>query len=275
MFPLLIFLMGIMVCLPPFMILAGSIVDNAEWKSRVLPLLNNTDGYIFWKWIPDYPTLLNYVTILFYSPKYLVLFWNSIKIVTLTLAGQLIVGIPAAWYFSMYKNKPSRLLFTIYTILMFMPFQVTLLSKYMVLENLQMMDTLWAVIIPGIFSTFTVFLIYRGFESLTREVIEAGRIDGASELQLFLRLGLPLNRNVILASLVLSFLDCWNMMEEPLAFLKTKELWPLSLYLAEIDLNQIGDACVASVIVLIISFLIFAIFGDSIETGIVKSALKG
>ena len=173
-----------------------------------------------------------------------------------------------------YRFPFRRLLFTLYIVLMLMPFQVTMLSSYLVLDRLRLMDTQAAVILPAIFSTFPVFLIYRGFCSIHPGLLEAGRIDGAGELGLFVRIGLPLGSSGILSAFVLGFLEYWNMIEQPLTFLKSKELWPLSLYLPEIGLTQAGFAFAASVVTLIPAVFVFLLGQDYLEQGIAMSGLK-
>ena len=128
-----------------------------------------------------------------------------------------------------------------YVTLMMMPFQVTMLSNYLVLDQMGLMDTLWAVILPGAFSTFPVFIMYRFFTGIPEAVVESARIDGAGEWKIFLHLGLPLGSGGICSAMVLGFLECWNLIEQPLTFLKNKELWPLSLYLPDIGLLDNPD----------------------------------
>lgn len=266
---------GVVFCLPIAILVMGSLADNIEWSARMAPVLRDTEGYIQWKWIPDYPTLEHYKRLLFYTPQFLVLFWNSIKMAGCILLGQLLVGVPSAWSFAVYRFRGKKLLFSLYVILMLLPFQVTMLSKYLVLDSLGLLDTQAAVILPAVFSTFPVFLIYRSFMGIPKELLEAARIDGAGELKIFLTVGLPLGQGGVLAAVILGFLEYWNMMEEPLAFLKDKALWPLSLYLPEISPAQAGFSCAASVVTLSVSGFIFGIFKDSLEKGIVSSALKG
>lgn len=266
---------GLTFCLPVGILLFGSLADDWEWRARVASFIEGTDGYIGWKWIPEYPTLTHYKRLLFYTPQFFVLFWNSIKIVGCILVGQLLVGVPGAWAFAVYEFKGKKVLFSLYVILMLLPFQVTMLSKYLALDRMGLLNTHGAVILPAIFSTFPVFLVYRSFMGVPQNLLEAARVDGGGELILFARIGLPLAQGGILASVILGFLECWNMMEEPLTFLKDKSLWPLSLYLPEIKMDQAGYACAASVITLTVSLFVFAIFKDSLEQGIVSSGLKG
>lgn len=271
---LLIIGLGIVFCMPVFLLAAGSLADSIEWKNRTEAFLEGTEGYIRWNWIPDFPTLEQYQRLLFYMPQFFVLFWNSIKITTCILLGQLIISVSSAWGFAKYEFWGKKVLFSLYIILMLLPFQVTMLSKYLVLNRFGMLDTHSAIILPAIFSTFPVFLIYRSFTAVPMDLLEAARIDGAGEIKIFFKIGLPLAQGGILAAMILSFLECWNMMEEPLAFLKEKALWPLSLYLPEISMEQAGFSCAASIITLMVSLFIFGIFRDSLEQGIIASAIK-
>lgn len=270
----LFIIFGAIICLPVLMLVSGSLADGQEWRQRTIGYLRDTQEYISWRWIPDYPTLEHYKRLLFLSPAFFKLFWNSIGMTAGILLGQLVIAVPAAWAFAVYRFRGKRVLFSLYVILMLLPFQVTMLSKYLVLQDAGLINTRWAVILPAIFSTFPVFLIYRSFAAVPAELLEAARVDGAGELQSFARVGLPVAQGGILAAMILSFLESWNMMEEPLTFLQDKSLWPLSLYLPEIAMDQAGYACAASVITLTVSLFVFAIFHDALEQGIITSGLK-
>lgn len=266
--------LGAVICLPVLMLVSGSLADELEWKRRTIGYLQDTQEYISWRWIPDYPTLEHYKRLLFLSPAFFRLFWNSIGMTGGILLGQMVIAVPAAWAFAVYRFRGKGVLFSLYVILMLLPFQVTMLSKYLVLQNAGLINTRWAVVLPAVFSTFPVFLIYRSFAGIPAELLEAARVDGAGEWQSFIWVGLPVSQGGILAAMILSFLESWNMMEEPLTFLQDKSLWPLSLYLPEIAMDQAGYACAASVITLTVSLFVFAIFHDALEQGIVTSGLK-
>ena len=270
---LLLFLGG-MFCVPVLLLLSGTVMSRYELTQNLLPLMADNENMIGWTFFPDYPTFEHFARILFYTPQFFVVFWNSMKIVTLILAGQLLLAVPAAWAFAVYPFRFRKLLFTLYVVLMLMPFQVTMLSSYLVLNGMGLINTHAAVILPAVFSTFPVFLIYRGFCSLPKGLIEAARIDGAGEWMIFWKIGLPLSSGGILSAVVLGFLEYWNLMEQPLAFLEDQSLWPLSLYLPEIGLTQAGYSFVASVITLIPAIFVFLAGRDYLEQGIVASGLK-
>ncbi len=260
--------------LPIVLLLTGSVMDQYELKGYLNSIFTDGSEFISWKLMPDYPTFENYGKLLFFSPQFFVLFWNSIKMVAWILAGQLLVGVPAAWAFAVYKVRGSRFLFAFYVVLMLLPFQVTMLSSYLVLDRLSLLNTQPAVILPAVFSTFPVFLCYGGFRSIPSQLYEAARIDGAGEGFIFLKIGLPLGKSGILSALVLGFLEYWNMVEQPMAFLEEKALWPLSLYLPEITWARAGYAFCASIITLIPAVFVFVMGQDYLEQGIIYSGLK-
>lgn len=269
-----LFLPALLICFPVVLILTGSTMDSIELGQYLGPVFGGGEGFIRWKLMPDYPTFAHYGRLLFLTPSFFVLFWNSIRMVGGILIGQLLVGVPAAWAFAAYRVRGSRTLFALYVVLMLLPFQVTMLSSYLVLDRLALLNTHGAIILPAVFSTFPIFLSYGGFRQIPVQLLEAARIDGAGELRIFLKIGLPLGKSGLLSAIVLGFLEYWNLMEQPLAFLDEKALWPLSLYLPEISWTQAGFALCASLITLIPAAFVFVLGQDYLEQGIVYSGLK-
>lgn len=267
-------LIGMVICLPILFIVTGSVMGSSDLKECLAPVFIQGQGFVTWKLIPQYPTLEHYKKLLFETPQFYVLFWNSVKLVGIILIGQIVIGVPAAWAFAVYQVRGKTILFTIYVVLMLLPFQVTMLSSYLVLKEWELLNTHWAVILPAVFHTFPIFIVYGSFRTIPKPLVEAARIDGASELLIFLKIGLPLGTGGILSVLVLGFLEYWNMIEQPLAFLKDQFLWPLSLYLPEIEWTQAGIAFSASVIMLILPTFVFMLGHDYLEQGIIYSGLK-
>ena len=246
-----------------------------ELTAYLGPILSEkTKGYVTWGLLPSYPTIRAYVELLFDTPEFFVMFWNSVKIVFFSVGGQLIFGIPAAWGFSRYNFKFKRFLFTIYIVLMLMPFQVTMLSSYLVLDKLHLLNTHGSLILPAIFSTFSVFIMYRFFCNIPESIIESARIDGASEIKIFMKIGIPLGMPGIMSAVVLQFLEYWNLIEQPLTFLKDKALWPLSIYLPNITLENADIAFTASAVTLIAAIIVFFAGQSYLEQGIAASAVK-
>lgn len=271
---LIFILTGVVICMPVFLVITGSVMGSGDLQECLAPVFQDGQGFVMWKLIPQYPTLEHYKRLLFETPQFFVLFWNSMKMTFFILAGQLAVGVPSAWAFAVYDVRGKNALFLIYVVLMLLPFQVTMLSSYIVLNRLSLLNTHWAVILPVVFNTFPVFVTYGGFRAIPKELLEASRIDGAGELYIFIRLGLPMGKGGILSAVVLGFLEYWNMIEQPLAFLKDKALWPLSLYLPEINWTQAGFSFAASFVMLLPAVFVFIMGQDYLEQGIIYSGLK-
>lgn len=270
----ILFVIGILICLPVLAVLLGALKSSRELLESLSAVIGSSGEKVSWRLLPFYPTGKHLVKLLFYTPEFYTVFWNSVKIAGCILFGQMFVAIPAAWAFAKFSFRGRGALYMTYVILMLMPFSVMMLPSYLVLNGMKLMDTHMAIILPAVFSTFPVFLMYRSFCSIPKELYEAARIDGAGEWQIFFRIGIPLGSPGILSALVLGFLEYWNMVEQPLAFLPTPSKWPLSLYLPEIDLQYAGMALAASVIMLIPAVFVFFMGQDYLEQGIVASGMK-
>ncbi len=262
------------VIFPVFLAVILPLQASDELAKTLGPLMNFNGKYSDIDYIAQFPTLENFKELLIYSPDFYKVFWNSLFITGTILLFQTLTAVPAAWAFARFRFKWKKLLFDIYVIFMLIPFQVTMLSQYLVIDGMKLMNTRLAVILPAIFSTFPVFLIYRGFADIPRDVADSAKIDGANEWQVLRYIGLPLGRSGILACVVLSFLDLWNMVEQPLTFMKNKRLFPLSLYLPMLSADKGEMMLAAAIVTLIPAAFVFIIGQDELEQGIISSALK-
>ena len=129
------------------------------------------------------------------------------------------------------------------------------------------MDTHWAVILPGIFSTLPVFILKKTFSAIPREILEAAEVDGAGELRIFLLIGIPLGRSGIFSIMILGFLEYWNAIEQPMTFLRTESLMPLSLYLPDISTSDAAVSFAASIVMLLPALLLFFFGQEYLEQG--------
>ena len=259
---------------PVLVMFPNSFMGPEELKAAYGGVLGGGGQAVQMELLPVYPTLRPYVELLLDSPDFFVMFWNSVKQVVPILLGQVLVGMPAAWAFGRYRFTGRRILFLLYMILMIMPFQVTMVSSYLVLSNLSLMDTHLAIILPGVFSAFPVFIMQKFFHSIPDALVEAAMVDGAGHLKIFLHVGGPLGMPGIMASVLLNFLEYWNAIEAPMTFLKTKAKLPLSLYLPQITTDQVGSSFAASIVMMLPAVLIFLWGQEYLEQGIVASGLK-
>ena len=257
---------------PVLVMFPNSFMGPEELKAAYGGVLGGGGQAVQMELLPVYPTLRPYVELLLDSPDFFVMFWNSVKQVVPILLGQVLVGMPAAWAFGRYRFTGRRILFLLYMILMIMPFQVTMVSSYLVLSNLSLMDTHLAIILPGVFSAFPVFIMQKFFHSIPDALVEAAMVDGAGQLKIFLHVGVPLGMPGIMASVLLNFLEYWNAIEAPMTFLKTKAKLPLSL--PQITTDQVGSSFAASIVMMLPAVLIFLWGQEYLEQGIVASGLK-
>lgn len=271
---LILLIISLFMCFPVVFLMTGSFMGSAEISGHLSPVLTKSNEFVTWSLLPKYPTLRSYIELLFDTPEFFIMFWNSVKIVLFTILGQLVVGVAAAWGFARYKFPCKKILFTIYIVVMLMPFQVTMLSNYLVLDKLNMLDKLQSIILPGMFSTFSVFIMYRFFRNIPEAILESARLDGASEFMIFYKLGVPLGMPGIMSAVILSFLEYWNLIEQPLTFLKNKALWPLSIYLPNVNLENANMAFTASAVTLIAAIIVFFAGQSYLEQGIAATAVK-
>ncbi|MGX7014185.1 carbohydrate ABC transporter permease [Vagococcus silagei] len=241
---------------PILFICLGSFMGNEE-VLEYISKLNDVSGhdYISFLFIPQFPTLRGYVALLFDTPAFFIAFWNSVKVTSLILVGQVVVNVPATWWFAQGKFKYRKVLYNFYIILMVLPFVVTMLPQYIVLKKMGLLDTHAALILPAIFNTLSIFVIYPYFKSIPKHIIESAKIDGASDVQIFWKIGVPMCLPAIIISVMLNLFDYWGSLEQILIFIKSKQLWTLPVFISGIELNQANLAFVTSVISIILPIL--------------------
>lgn len=228
------------------------------------------------KFIPDRVSFSQYITVLLKSPDYLLKFWNSVILVVPIVIFQLVVACLAAYGFSRYRGKLREIIFFAYIILMLMPYQVTLVPNFLVNKWLNILDTHWAIWLPGIFSPYAVFLMTKYMRRIPNAILEAARIDGAGEWQIFSRICMPLCKSALGSVAILIFIDFWNMVEQPLIMLSDEQMHPLSVFLSKINAGEIGLAFAVASIYMIPTLLVFLYGEEYLVEGITyQGGLKG
>ena len=228
------------------------------------------------KFIPDMVSFRQYGTVLLRSPDYLMKFWNSVFLTVPIVVFQVALASLAAYGFSRYRGRVREGIFFGYIVLMLMPYQVTLVPNYLVARWLRLLDTRWAVILPGIFAPFSVFLLTKNMRRIPKAFIEAAELDGAGEWQIFTRVCLPLCKGALVSVAMLVFIDYWNMVEQPLILFSDTEKYPLSVFLSEINQGEVGVAFAVAVIYMTPTLLMFLWGEEYLEEGIAYSGgIKG
>ncbi len=228
------------------------------------------------KFIPDMVSFSQYITVLFKSPEYLLKFWNSVILVGPIVLFQLLVASLASFGFARYTGRLRQIVFFAYIILMLMPYQVTLVPNYLVSDWLNILDSYWAIWLPGIFSPFAVYLLTKFMKRIPTSVIEAAQIDGAGEWQIYRKICMPLCKGALCSAAILVFIDYWNMVEQPLILLSDAETHPLSVFLSKINQGEIGLAFAVATIYMVPSLLVFLYGEEYLVDGITyQGGIKG
>lgn len=228
------------------------------------------------KFIPDAVSFNQYITVLFKSPDYLIKFWNSVILVVPIVIFQLLVACLAAYGFTRYRGRLRELIFFAYIILMLMPYQVTLVPNFLVSKWLNILDTRWAIWLPGIFSPYAVFLLTKFMRRIPNSLFEAAKIDGAGEWQIFRKVCMPLCKGALSSVAILVFIDYWNMVEQPLILLSDEQMHPLSVFLSKINSGEIGLAFAVATIYMVPALLVFLYGEEYLVEGIAyQGGIKG
>lgn len=232
-------------------------------------------SYVDMNLIPEKVTLSQYAELLFDSPVYLNMFWNSVKITVPIVVGQMIVSTLAAYAFTVLKFKGKELLFFLYIIVMLLPLQVTLMPNYIVADWLGITDSYLAIILSGIFHPFGVFLLRQFMKSLPDAYLEAAKIDGAGHGKIFISIILPMIKPGIAATAMLTLLDYWNLVDQAIIFIQDSEKQPLSTFLAQINNGDIGLAFAGSCFYAVPMLLALFYGQEHLKQGIAITGMKG
>ncbi|MDE6102637.1 MAG: carbohydrate ABC transporter permease [Ruminococcus sp.] len=275
---------AVLFIMPTVLTIANSFMTSSEISANYGAMLGNmtNEKKVFisenvnLKFIPDKATISQYKEVLFKNPEYLFKFWNSVILTVPITLFQLAVAVLTSYGFSRYNNKVKNLIFFVYIILMLMPYQVTLVPNYLVAEKFNLLDTRWSIVLPGIFSPFSVFLLTKVMRRIPVSYVEAAKLDGASEWQIMTQIFLPLCKGAMVSIGMLVFIDYWNMVEQPIILMKESDLHPLSVFLSQINTNDIGLAFAVGVVYMIPTILMFLYGEDYLIEGMTYSGgIKG
>ncbi len=278
------FIVAIFFLLPTVLTFTNSFMSKAEIAADYGQIFATTEsgGKVYigkkvdLKLIPEMVTGEQYVTVLFKSPDYLFKFWNSVFYAVPIALFQILLAMGASYAFARIEGKWKDVLFFIYIIICLMPYQVTLVPNYLVSDWLHILNTRWAIWLPGISSPFAVYLLTKHMKRIPKALYEAARVDGASEWRMFGQICMPLCKGSAFSVGILIFIDYWNMVEQPLILLKDDKLQPLSVFLSKINAGEIGLAFAVAVIYMIPCILLFLYGEDYLVEGITtQGGVKG
>ena len=205
-------------------------------------------------------------------------FRNSTLMALASVAGQLITSSMAAYAFAKLKFKLSKPLFMVFLCSMMIPLEATIVSNYLTLSAMGLMDTFFAVISTSIVSVFGVFLLRQFYMTIPDALLEAARIDGASEVQSFVRIILPLGKSAMATIAIIGFIGSWNSYLWPLIITNSMELRTVQTGLRAMMTLDVGvewqQLMAMSTLITVPTIILFVALQKYFVQGITKVGIK-
>lgn len=260
--------------------MALTFIYSFSAPSEMTDFMESRNNYSDDEWMevklaPEQFSLSQYYEILIEDEAVLRLFCNSAMYALAILIGQGLVIPAMAYALSRFRFPMRDGLFFLIIMLMLLPFQVTMVPNVLTLRRMGLMNTVWAVILPGCFSPFYIFLLRQYMVGLPKEILEAAEIDGAGTVRCFFHIVLPVCKPIIGCAVALSFADSWNMVEQPLAYLaENAGLTPLSVMFNQFSSSPGGTEFAGATLYILPALLVYLYFQRDILDGIQLSELK-
>ena len=179
-------------------------------------------------WIPDVFVWNNYLDI-WTKSNMLVWIRNTLLLAVVVTFLQVLTGSFAAYGFARIRFPGRDVLFLLYIGTIAVPWQSYMIPQFILLSNLKVSNTLWAIILLQAFGAFGVFLMKQYYETIPEELSEAARLDGLSEYGIWRRIMLPLSIPALASLTLLTFVNTWNDYLGPLIYLRNPDLWTIQL----------------------------------------------
>lgn len=236
--------------LPYVWMVLSSLKSNME-------IVSGSSGFF-----PSHPSLDGYRTVFLEAPFMTWLLNSTLTSIVITVV-TLFTSALAGYVFAKHQFKGKKLLFILILATMMIPFQVIMIPTYLITAKLGLINSLLAIILPNLVSSYGVFLAKQFIEDIPQDLLDAARMDGAGELRLMVRIIAPLILPMLSALGIFTFMNSWNNYLWPLIILNDtgKMTVPLALVYFNgahmVNYNVVMSAAVLITIPVIIVFLIF------------------
>lgn len=274
---------GIIAIFPVVFVFTNSFMSGEEIENRYTEqitennasdLNSGTIHFVNVGFIPEKPSATQYFKLFFTDPAYLRYFWNSVILVVPVLIGQCIIAPMAAFGFENLRWKYKEIVFFAYIVIMLMPMQLLLVPNFIVAGWLNIRDSYLAIILPAMFHPLGVFLIRQQIKGFPKEAMEAARLDGATEFQIYRKIVKPNMTSVIAALMVLLFADNWNIVDQAVVFINQQFDQPMSVFLNQIAGSDPQMFFAVSCFFVFPAVIVFLYGQDYLIEGISLSSLK-
>ena len=226
--------------------------------------------------IPQHFTLDGYIKVLTKSPFF---HWlgNSVFITCFNTIVILFTSTLVGYLFARFRFKGKDFLFAMLMFTMMVPAQVTMITTFIIIDDIGLYDSVWALIIPSFVNVFGIYLCKQYCEEIPRELIESARIDGAGDFAIYWRIVIPQIRPAIGALAIFTFMEYWNDYLNPLIYLSSTEKMTLPLALSYFSTQHTTDlsaTMAASALIMIPAAVVFIIFQKQFIKGLSMTGMK-
>lgn len=263
----LMVVIGLMILLPFWAIFVGSFQEGNMLVRYGLNLSLDLSTANFDNWIMLFTD----------SGDYFTWFFNSVFLTVLQVVGTLLISAFVAYGFAAYEFRFKNFFFVIVLLIMSVPFEMLMLPLYVQINDMGLSDSYAAVLLPFLANAMTIFFFRQYLVGMPKEIIEAGRIDGATEYGIFFKLIMPIMKPSFAAMAILNGMNSWNNFLWPLLVLRSSEKYTLPIGLNTLvtpygnnyDLLIVGSFF--SVLPILVLFLCFQkYFIEGMTAGAVK-----
>jgi alpha-1,4-digalacturonate transport system permease protein len=254
---------ALLMAFPLYWMLVTAVSTNADVRAGEYGIL------------PSQFTLGGFVRV--FDLPFLRWFFNSVVIAVAAVALTVSINLVCGYAFAKLRFPGRRVLFLLIVSTLIIPIQVLMVPQFQIVAQLGWIDTYWGVIIPRAAEAFGIFFCVQFFRGIPDELIEAARLDGASELTILRRIVLPLSKPLIAVLVIFTFMWRWNEFAWPLIVLKDSTAYtlPIGLRFLEGQFTKDYPALMAGSLISILPMLvIFVLFQRYFIEGVTRSGLK-
>ena len=209
---------------------------------------------------------------------YATFYWNSLIVSVAVTVVSCVTSALAGYVFAKFDFRGKRLMFIVTLATIMIPFQILLIPLYLMMSWAGLTDRLWALILPSVFVAFGIFLFRQYIHSIPTSLIESARIDGASELDIFLEIVLPLTKPALAAFSIFIFMWKWNDFLWPSVVIRTSDFYTLPIGLRELTANQYSRdynlQMMGALVAIVPVLVVFLIMQKRFVEGITLSGMK-
>jgi len=229
-------------------------------------------------WWPQQPTLRSWEDLTRLRGGFHIFFANSLFVSSCTTLLVLLTSAMAGYVFAKFEFRGRELLFILVLSLLMIPFNVYIIPLYKLMADLSWTNSYWALIIPGIYSPVGIFLMRQFMHSIPNDLVDAARVDGASEWGIFFRIVLPLSTAALAALGIFTFTWTWDDFLWPLVIIDEPQRYTLPLGLSQLRGRfgtDVGTSMAGAMVAVLPVLIVYLFAQRRFVEGITLSGLKG